>query len=531
MKRDHPAYRLDKEQKEAVESTAQHTLVVAGPGSGKTTVLTARYIRCLEEGYSPEELCAITFTNRAACQMRHRIEKALGKPVSLPFIDTFHGLALKVLKKLKSFRLYGREDTVELLKELGVTKPVRTAERLSLIKNMVLREPSKDEEEALRLYTEELKQRGALDLDDLLVELSVVLEDGGGPSFSYILVDEFQDINPLQAHLIRLFTEKGAALFAIGDPDQSIYGFRGANLEGFLRFKESYPEARLVTLTRNYRSCEPIVASATKVIECNKGRIAHPVEAVRKGGNRIVHARLPSDRAEAEFVANQIETLMGGLSSLGTKGDSGDYTFSDFAVLFRTHRQILLFEEVFRASSIPYRVVSIPEGIRRLADELKVAEEALSPDTIVGLAKSVGLSEEQVGFVLSLAEECATKEELTERLILMDIPDVAGIEADRVTLLTMHAAKGLEFRVVFVAGCDDGIIPLKGEDIEEERRLFYVAMTRAAERLYLTGADRRRACEDTLKKSRFIGDIPREFVEEHQIRRKKKRPFQRGLFD
>ncbi len=522
--------RLDKEQKDAVRSGSPHTLVVAGPGSGKTTVLTARYLKCLEEGCSPETICAITFTNRAALQMRHRIEAALGSPVPLPFVDTFHGLALRVLKKIKTFKLYGREETVEILRELDIRKPVRMAERLSLIKNMAIEEPSEEEKETLRLYTQELGRRGALDLDDLLMEISGLFKKGDGPLFSHLLVDEFQDINPLQAHLIRLFAERGSRLFAIGDPDQSIYGFRGANLEGFLEFTESFPDSGLVILKKNYRSSEPIVASATSVIEHNTRRIAHPVEAVRKGGEKIRHIRVRNEREEAEFVAARIDSLMGGLSNLSSTHHGCHYTFSDFAVLFRTHRQILFFEEVFRASSIPYRVVSHPQGIRMVVEHLKTMED-LSHEAILELVKSCGMAEELAGLILSLAKECATTEELTERLMLMDTPDVAGIEVDRVTLLTIHAAKGLEFKVVFVAGCDEGLIPLRGEDIEEERRLFYVAMTRAVERLYLTGAERRRLSDSPFRKSPFIDEIPGAFIEELSLQRKKRRPFQKGLFD
>ncbi len=522
--------RLDKEQKDAVKSVAPHTLVVAGPGSGKTTVLTARYLKCLEEGRGPETICAITFTSRAALQMRHRIEAALGSPVRLPYVDTFHGLALRVLKKIKTFRLYGREETVEILGELGIKRPLRMAERLSLIKNMAIEEPSEEERETLRLYTQELERRGALDLDDLLLEISELLKKGDGPFFSHLLVDEFQDINPLQAYLIRLFVGQGSRLFAIGDPDQSIYGFRGANLDGFLGFTESFPGSRLVTLKRNYRSSETIVASATSVIEHNTRRIAHPVEAVRKGGEKIKHIRVGNDREEAEFVASQIESLMGGLSSISSTHHGCHYTFSDFAVLFRTHRQILLFEEVFRASSIPYRVVRPPQGMRMVVEGLKTMED-ITPEAIAGLVESCAVAEELAGFVLTLAKECATTEELTERLLLMDTPDVAGIEADRVTLLTLHAAKGLEFKVVFVAGCDDGLIPLRGEEMEEERRLFYVAMTRAAERLYLTGAERRRLGDGPFRKSPFIDEIPGAFIEELSLQRKRRRPFQKGLFD
>ncbi len=521
---------LDSEQKTAVESTAPHTLVVAGPGSGKTMVLTARYLRCLEEGHSPRELCAITFTNRAALNMRNRIARALGKPLDLPFIDTFHGLALKMLKNLKSFKLYGREDTIELLRGLGVKRPAGMAERLSLIKNMVIRELSEEDRETLTLYNRELERRGALDLDDLLIELACAVREGRCGVFSCVLVDEFQDINPLQAYLIGLFTERGSRLFAIGDPDQSIYGFRGANLEGFLRFTESYPSAEVVTLKRNYRSTELIVRASTSLIEHNRKRIAHPFEAVKKGGERIKHIRVRNEREEAEFVAREIESLMGGLSNLSSSHEHCGYTFSDFAILFRTRRQIPPFEEVFRVSSIPYHVVSLPEGMAGLAERIRAMKE-FSRDGLLELVKDCGMAEYMQSLVLSLAEECATKEELAERLILMDTPDVAGIKAERVSLLTLHAVKGLEFRVVFVAGCDEGILPLRGEDIEEERRLFYVAITRATERLYLTGADRRRFCESSLKRSCFIEEIPRTLLEELKTGPRKRRPFQRGLFD
>ena len=532
MSKDSPMERLDEEQIRAVESPAHHTLVVAGPGSGKTTVLTARYVRHLKAGVPPHRLCAITFTNRAAEHMRQRIASMLDSiPIRSCYIDTFHGLALRLLRaNRREFSLIGREETIEILKGLGVKAPKGCAERLSLVKNRVV-EPTEQEAELLQLYSLALKERGGLDLDDLLLELCNLLEEQKDMGFSVVMVDEFQDINPLQAHIVGLLTTRGAGLFAIGDPDQSIYGFRGANLEGFLNFTKSYPDADVVTLGRNYRSSKPIVEAATALIVRNARRISHPLRAVGEEGHRIVSARFKDEKEEASFIVSCIEELMGGLSSLGATHTHKDYGFSDFAVLFRTRRQILPFEEVFRASSIPYRVVGVPEGIGELAERLKATGGDISRETVEAIARELGIKDELMGYVGSLLEECRTHRELAERLILMEPSDSLGISVDRVSLLTMHAAKGLEFKVVFVTGCDDGVVPLKDEPLEEERRLFYVAITRAIDRLYLTGAERRRGFGVGLRQSPFLKDIPNRLLQEHRPRQKVRRQYQRGLFD
>jgi DNA helicase-2/ATP-dependent DNA helicase PcrA len=266
---------LDLDQKESVCSPARHVLVVSGPGSGKTRVLASRFAYLVEDGIAPESMLAVTFTNRAALEMKKRVLESLpGLGPSAPpalSIGTFHSFSLKFLKRERpGFSLYARGEQVSVLKELGVKNPEKALEGISAAKNLLFSNPpgslenlkTPSEDGLLEAYQQALTEKNALDLDDLILETIRLLEDEPGKlesvrsRFTHLLVDEYQDINPPQAYLVKILCNgsDGAGLFAIGDPDQSIYSFRGANLRGFFEFKEKYPEGEVRTLGRNYRS-------------------------------------------------------------------------------------------------------------------------------------------------------------------------------------------------------------------------------------------------------------------------------------
>ncbi|HXI10157.1 MAG TPA: ATP-dependent helicase [Thermodesulfobacteriota bacterium] len=538
---------LDAGQKNAVLSSTRHTLIVAPPGSGKTRVLSARFALLVKDGVAPDALLAVTFTHRSAREMKERISVLSGlSPASLD-VTTFHGFSFKLLKMTRRpFSLYGRHETVRLLKELGVKSPERAARMVSAVKNGVFAATGEDAA-VFGAYSDALKSRGALDLDDLVAEAVAGLEGGGCAvsTKSHIMVDEYQDINPLQARLVRLLAKDTASVLAIGDPDQAIYSFRGASLRSFLEFRNDYPASEVINLSTNYRSGADIVTVSKGLIRHNCQRIENDPVAARPGGE-IFHVECPEDRSEAEFIIKEIEKRMGGLTSL-TAGDT-DLAFSDFAVLVRTNRQADLLADSFQRSSLPYyrgggESDRAAEFVRRL--------KAGSPGpgvTLEGFIKEeaafFGLAEDITGTLLTEAGDLRDRpasevlDEFAGRASLMEPEEYLEIKADRVSLLTLHMAKGLEFKTVFIAGFEDGLIPYVRDeetDIEEERRLFYVGMTRAKEALYLVSARKRMlrgVMVDTVR-SRFLKELPAELVQSGAVEKKKtkKRPVQKGLFD
>jgi superfamily I DNA/RNA helicase len=566
---------LDPDQKESVCSPARHMLVVSGPGSGKTRVLASRFAYLVKNGIAPESILAVTFTNRAALEMKKRVLMLLTRFNSSALaIGTFHSFSLKFLKRERpGFSLYARGEQVSVLKELGVKNPEKALEGISAAKNLLFSSPpgspeslkTPSEDGILEAYQQALTEKNALDLDDLIVETIRLLEDEPGKlgsvrsRFRHVLVDEYQDINPPQAYLVKILCggSDGAGLFAIGDPDQSIYSFRGANLRGFFEFKGKYPEGEVRTLGRNYRSTGVIVKASRALVEKNQSSMDRTyLRPVRDEGPAISVVDCPDERAEAEFVVKQIESLMGGLTSLTVGGPRGGgeggykgFSFSDFAVLVRTNRQTRAIEEVFKKSSVPYQVVGPPPELhgfteyirgKGLPAEMKLSFFIEAEGRAFGLEPA--LLSSLVHTALSLFDAMDNKaglEAFVEHLVLIQPADAFDIEADRVAVMTMHMAKGLEFPVVFISGVEEGIVPLKMKrretDVEEERRLFYVGMTRAREKLFLINAQKRRLWGETLeqKKSPFLKELPEVCIKEVTLERKKtrRRPVQKGLFE
>jgi superfamily I DNA/RNA helicase len=378
-------------------------------------------------------------------------------------------------------------------------------------------------------YQEALEQHNACDFDDLIRLPIELLQDSAlkkiyHDRFKYIIVDEYQDINQAQYRLLRLLIGESGNMCAVGDADQAIYSFRGADPGNFLNFERDFPKAGRITLTQNYRSTALILRAADSVIRNNQKRIDKEIKASRENGMPVLHFSVPDERAEGTVIVDEIEARMGGMDHEGARNlERGDrsYRFSDFAVIYRTNAQARSLEEAFAASGIPFQVIG-----KRGSAQRKEIEETLA--FLRSLANSGKPSE---------AEETGKR---SAEAVLLSEADFFDPRAEAVTLMTMHMAKGLEFRVVFIAGCEDGLTPCTimkdSVDTEEERRLFYVGMTRAKQELLLIQARNRFLYGQGLgqRQSPFLDEIPAECKEARtiadKIKKQKPEEKQMGLF-
>jgi DNA helicase-2/ATP-dependent DNA helicase PcrA len=510
--------RLDAMQRVAASAPGGPLLIVAGPGTGKTRTLTHRiaYL-CAELGVFPERCLAITFTRRAAEELRERLDHLLGDVAEDITVGTFHSVGLTILQE--NPRAAGLP---------GKWRIADDAERAQA------REQAGDDDQA---YVKLLRQQDLVDLDDLITLPLAVLRDDPAlvekyrRRWQWIFVDEYQDVDEHQYELLRLLSPPDGNLCAIGDPDQAIYSFRGADVKYFLRFNEDFTDARLVRLTRNYRSSAPILAAAVQAI----------APSTLVSGRRLDPARLDPEAAlvgryfaasvadEADFVVRTVDELVGGLShrSLDSgRVDSravapGTLSFSDIAVLYRADSQSGPIVEALSRAGVPVQ----KRSHNRLRDRAGVQVIARELRHAGGLGGSLAARVKLTAQVLAQryaaptldAEQLAPDDIWTAADLLMplahrigdDLPrflleiatgaevDALDPRAEAVHLLTLHAAKGLEFPVVFLVGCEDGLLPLRWpggsaeQDVSEERRLFFVGLTRAQDRLYLTHSSRR----------------------------------------
>jgi superfamily I DNA/RNA helicase len=559
---------LDAPQREAVLAEARYVLVAAPPGSGKTRVLAARLARLLAEGADPRTVTALTFTCRAAMEMSARVRAILGRDARAGHIGTFHALALRLLRAARpGLKIIGRAAQEDALRSLGIKNARKTASKISFVKNTAMPEEAlaDDLREAMKKYGEHLEMKNLLDLDDLVPEAAALLEgagpggDGpvgdvpgvlhgilgmGGPG--HILVDEYQDINAAQVRFLRALASRGAGVFAIGDPDQAIYSFRGASLAFFLDFTRHWPGALVMNLATNYRSSTAVVEASSALIGHNTERLGLSPRATRPGGAvRLVEC--VDDAAEARYIINEIEKRMGGLTTLTSDGAVEDARFSDFAVLFRSRRAARTLLGAFGDSSLPYHVADGPGlGLGEFLSLLRVkapGAEISLPSYIETEAREAGLADEVAELLFWLArryEGAAAAGVMNDFIADAEVyragPET-GMEVDKVNLLTLHAAKGLEFRVVFIIGAEDGLIPLRRDDtsVEEERRLFYVGITRATQEAVLTRAARRRLhgrTEET-RPSPFLSEMDGHLrvTSPRAPKKRRLRPVQKGLFE
>ncbi len=596
---------LNPAQQAAVTATVPVVAVVAGPGTGKTKTLVARIAYLVEQrGVRPDEITAVTFTNQAAAEMRERLEQRLGgrRAVRGMTIGTFHAICLHLLGDV---RLITQNEALTLagdvLRESGAKGSAKgLLQAVSRIKNGVPAERAGLDKDLFDAYCARLHALGALDFDDLLAE-ALRLDTAGRRQFRYLLVDEFQDVNDAQYALVRAWSAHGDSLFVIGDPDQSIYGFRGAGGRCFARLGEDMPGLREIRLVENYRSAPAVLEAALPVIAHNGGE-ARVLHANRPDGPRVRLVQAADDFAEAVFVAKEVGRIAGGVDMLEAQALGQERTvrpFSDIAVLARTHHQLELIEKCLRHDDIPC-VISGREGFldddsvrgmlaffRSLTEPRDAAahETALrllwgcpvdliqkvqaacadmpvfDPDALRGLSTDCGYlsawlaqAEEWLPLVKKekprlLVEQWAREHGASEAFTQLrgmavfhkDFPSLwktlalgqeadlrraagKGWESGAVRLMTLHGSKGLEFPAVILAGVKAGALPLESSthpaDTEEERRLFFVGMTRAREELILTTTD---------EPSVFVDELP-ESVSRETARRRPRPAEQLSLF-
>ncbi|HEV2846257.1 MAG TPA: ATP-dependent helicase, partial [Thermoanaerobaculia bacterium] len=560
--------RLDPDQRAAAGITEGPLLIVAGPGTGKTRTLTHRLAHLIsEQGVAPESCLAVTFSRRAAAEMEERLTALIPEAAGRVPVATFHGLGLTFLRERTAeaglapgFRIAAPAERVEIVHELFDVSPSK-AERLleqigEIRRQQGIQEVLPELAQRVALYEAALERRGLLDFDDLLLKPLKLLQERADLAdlyrnrFRWISIDEYQDIDPLQYALIRLLAPPTANLCAIGDPDQSIYRFRGADVGFFLRFREDWPAARIVHLTRNYRSTRTVVDAACQAIRPASLVPERRLVAVRDGAApRIVIQRAASERAEAELVVHTLERLLGGTTSFsfdsgrvqaweGVAGDGAGLSFNDVAILYRTEGQTPPLIEALARAGIPFqkrshRPLTDQPGVRALIPLLQkqaLEEPGRSVEALLGRVVS-----DDSGTALLAAAELLRPlviragndlERFLAEIALGGEVDAWDPRAERVSLLTLHAAKGLEFPVVFLVGCEDGLLPLTWPgsmtadvaDLAEERRLFFVGITRACSRLFLFNSRKRTLRGQTLeaKPSPFLADLEEALLERRE---------------
>lgn len=634
---------LNNQQREAVMTTEGPLLILAGAGSGKTRVLTHRTAYLIDEmGVNPYHIMAITFTNKAAGEMRERIDKMVGYGSESIWVSTFHSTCVRILRRYidrlgydNNFTIYDSDDQKTLMKDICKRLEIDTKlykekmflAAISSAKDELI-DPIEFETRAAgdfvkrrqaqvyREYQQALRQNNALDFDDLIMKtvelfrLDAQVLSSYQERFRYIMVDEYQDTNTAQFELIRLLASKYKNLCVVGDDDQSIYKFRGANIYNILNFEKHFPDAVVIKLEQNYRSTQNILDAANCVIANNVGRKEKSLWTENGTGDKIGFEQLDTAQEEADYVARDIARHV----------RKGDYTYKDCAVLYRTNAQSRLFEERFIASNIPYKIVggvnfyarkeikdllcylkTIDNGrddlaVRRIINVPKrgigattinkvsnyAAEHDMDFFSALGMAKEIpGIGKaatkiepfvlfiqamkaksqllsvadllqeviDATGYVRELEAENTdeaqarienideliskavdysdSEEEPTLSGFLEEVALVADIDSldedsDYVVLMTLHSAKGLEFPNVYLAGMEDGLFPSymsitsdhADAEIEEERRLAYVGITRAMKNLTITSARMRMVRGQTQygKVSRFVKEIPSELL-------------------
>ncbi|MEN8141065.1 MAG: UvrD-helicase domain-containing protein [Thermodesulfobacteriota bacterium] len=581
---------LNKGQKEAVTARGNQLVVAAGPGTGKTFVLVQRIRAKLTAGQPGEKISAITFTNRAAREIRERLNTLEDEGAKAIFTGTFHAFCLHWLRRAQpSLKVIGDKTRQLILKQLfpALDSKQRQEIRAEIISHchfLATRKSPPPPSAVVKSYLGHLEQAVAIDLDLVIPTFLVCLRDHDflaqvQDAVRVLLVDEFQDANLSQFELVRSLGCK-AQVFIIGDPDQAIYGFRGSDMTLFSRFAIE-TGARTINLNKNYRCGREIIAAAASLIRHNKERSGLRLEAATRSKGAISHHSLEEPGQEALFIATEIERLMGGTSNLGAGGEGG-YGFNDIGILMRMNRQAPEITHALAKRGLPCQQVGatpffmsspcrllslfILAAAKRgeISDLLELCQglPGVGQGTVALLEQNLPLDTQlfwsgleklelparvgrQLSSLVDLLTELAQTTELApatleaacgllglatdnEKIIRLvnlcqALGSLAGVadhleqgreaiiydqRAEAISLMTLHSAKGLEFPVVFICGLEEGVIPYlrPGGDLEEERRLFYVGLSRAGQRLYLTSCRHRFGKE--CQKSRFLGELP-----------------------
>ena len=639
---------LNKEQQQAVQHTEGPLLILAGAGSGKTKVLTVRIAHLLAQGVNPYEILAITFTNKAAKEMKSRVEGLVGDVANRIWLSTFHSLCAKFLRfeldnflgYNSNFTIYDTSDSQAVIK--AALKALNLDDKyypvgamigaISDAKNKLLfasdfRKQARDfyqqkVADVYEYYERELRKNNALDFDDLLLVAVKLLQsnetvlDKYSKRFRYVMIDEYQDTNHAQYLLAKLLASHWKNIAVVGDADQSIYAWRGADIQNILDFEKDYPNCTSIKLEQNYRSTKIILDAANAVIENNEGRPKKNLWTDKTEGAKIQHFTAQSEHEEAAFIGDTI----------AKKHDIHGVPYGDMAILYRTNAQSRVLEEALIKRALPYtmvggtkfydrkeikdvlaylrvlynpfddlsllRIINVPKRsigattVAKLQDYARANGTSLFMtltqlhlvDTIKGKTKEkleefgiliftlvaemedktvldilesildrtgylAQLEEstdpqdqarvENIGELLSVAKDfqdtnpSGTVEDFLEQVALVNDVDSFEQEESKVTLMTLHAAKGLEFPIVFLGGLEEGLFPhsrtlMNPEEIEEERRLAYVGITRAEKELYISNATTRTVFGRTSSylPSRFIDEIPEELVDGLRAKRK-----------
>ena len=639
---------LNKEQQQAVQHTEGPLLILAGAGSGKTKVLTVRIAHLLAQGVNPYEILAITFTNKAAKEMKSRVEGLVGDVANRIWLSTFHSFCAKFLRfeldnflgYNSNFTIYDTSDSQAVIK--AALKALNLDDKyypvgamigaISDAKNKLLfasdfRKQARDfyqqkVADVYEYYERELRKNNALDFDDLLLVAVKLLQsneavlDKYSKRFRYVMIDEYQDTNHAQYLLAKLLASHWKNIAVVGDADQSIYAWRGADIQNILDFEKDYPNCTSIKLQQNYRSTKIILDAANAVIENNEGRPKKNLWTDKTEGAKIQHFTAQSEHEEAAFIGDTI----------AKKHDIHGVPYGDMAILYRTNAQSRVLEEALIKRALPYtmvggtkfydrkeikdvlaylrvlynpfddlsllRIINVPKRsigattVAKLQDYARANGTSLFMtltqlhlvDTIKGKTKEkleefgiliftlvaemedktvldilesildrtgylAQLEEstdpqdqaraENIGELLSVAKDfqdtnpTGTVEDFLEQVALVNDVDSFEQEESKVTLMTLHAAKGLEFPIVFLGGLEEGLFPhsrtlMNPEEIEEERRLAYVGITRAEKELYISNATTRTVFGRTSSylPSRFIDEIPEELVDGLRAKRK-----------
>lgn len=639
---------LNKEQQQAVQHTEGPLLILAGAGSGKTKVLTVRIAHLLAQGVNPYEILAITFTNKAAKEMKSRVEGLVGDVANRIWLSTFHSFCAKFLRfeidsflgYNSNFTIYDTSDSQAVIK--AALKALNLDDKyypvgamiaaISDAKNQLLfasdfRKQARDfyqqkVADVYEYYERELRKNNALDFDDLLLvavkllQSNVAVLDKYSHRFRYVMIDEYQDTNHAQYLLAKLLASHWKNIAVVGDADQSIYAWRGADIQNILDFEKDYPNCTSIKLEQNYRSTKIILDAANAVIDNNEGRPEKNLWTDKTEGAKIQHFTAQSEHEEAAFIGDTI----------AKKHDIHDVPYGDMAILYRTNAQSRVLEEALIKRALPYtmvggtkfydrkeikdvlaylrvlynpfddlsllRIINVPKRSIGATTVAKLQEYArangtslfmtltqlhlidsikgktkekleefgiliftlvseMENRTVLDILESIldrtgylaQLEEstdpqdqaraENIGELLSVAKDfqdtnpSGTVEDFLEQVALVNDVDSFEQEESKVTLMTLHAAKGLEFPIVFLCGLEEGLFPhsrtlMNPEEIEEERRLAYVGITRAEKELYISNATTRTVFGRTSSylPSRFIDEIPEELVDGLRAKRK-----------
>lgn len=563
---------LNPKQEDAVKTIKGPVLVIAGPGSGKTLALTHRVAYLIAQKIKPENILAVTFTNKAAEEMRERIDSlTANQPNSLtarPTICTFHSLCARILRKelpRKHFTIYDESDQLSLIKQVikdlqidkEQFKPKLVLNHISSAKSELIDENDYAESaneyftqtisKIYFAYQNALNRNNALDFDDLIMKTVQLLQKkpkilkGYQNKFKYILVDEYQDTDHSQYVLLNLLAQKHQNLFIIGDIDQSIYTWRGADFRNILNFEKDYPKTKIIMLEENYRSTKNILAAASHIIAKNILRKEKNLWTQNPKGQPIKIIEADNEKQEGYFIISEIEKLIS-QKNLG---------LNDFTVLYRTHAQSRAIEETFLKYNFPYKIIGgirfyerkeikdvlaylkllqnpldtvSQERIKKIRRPLpKVNKKLLPREILEEILEKIDYKNylkdderwENVSELFTVIQKYNDLGKFLEDVSLLSQADEVDNRKNLVNLMTFHSAKGLEFKNVFIIGLEEGIFPhsksmFDQSEMEEERRLCYVAMTRAKENLYLIYACQRHLYGSILANppSRFLEDLP-----------------------